>query len=257
MKTSEKASISAKTEVPEGDVNAVNPETATTEVSAKQEQVKSEDNPILQKLLENCSTFPKIRRPLAYVLRFVQNIRKKNVKTGPITVQELKESENQLFKWSQFHLKPSVVDKKLIPSLDENGIVRAHGRLEDVRLLPQEMRNPVILPRDHPLVLLLLRHLHEKRGHCGYKSLIHEARRNHWIIGVRNMSKALTAKCITCRKLRKKPLDQLMGRIPSLRVAAAFPPFSNTAIDMFGPLHIKRNRKTLKEAQVVIFTCMT
>ena len=257
MKTSEKASISAKPEVPEGDVNAVNPETATTEATAKPEQVKSEDNPILQKLLENCSTFPKIRRTLAYVLRFVQNTRKKNVKTGPITVQELKESENQLFKWSQFHLKPSVVDKKLIPSLDENGIIRAHGRLEDVRLLPQEMRNPVILPRDHPLVQLLLRHLHEKRGHCGYKSLIHEARRNHWIIGVRNMSKALTAKCITCRKLRKKPLDQLMGQIPSLRVAAGFPPFSNTAIDMFGPLHIKLNRKTLKEAQVVIFTCMT
>ena len=188
MKTSEKASISAKPEVPEGDVNAVNPETATTEASTKPEQVKSEDNPILQKLLENCSTFPKIRRTLAYVLRFVQNTRKKNVKTGPITVQELKESENQLFKWSQFHLKPSVVDKKLIPSLDENGIIPAHGRLEDVRLLPQEMRNPVILPRDHPLVRLLLRHLHEKRGHCGYKSLIHEARRNHWIIGVRNMS---------------------------------------------------------------------
>ena len=177
--------------------------------------------------------------------------------TGPITVQELKESENQLFKWSQSHLKPSVVDKKLIPSLDENGIIRAHGRLEDVRLLPQEMRNPVILPRDHPLVQLLLRHLHEKRGHCGYKSLIHEARRNYWIIGVRNMSKALTAKCITCRKLCKKPLEQLMGQIPSLRVAADFPPFSNTAIDMFGPLHIKLNRKTLKEAQVVMFACMT
>ena len=235
----------------------MNPEAATTEANPKLEKVKSGDNPILQKLLENCSTFPKIRRTLAYVLRFVHNIRKKNDKTGPITVQELKESENQIFKWSQLHLKPSVVDKKLIPSLDENGIIRAHGRLEDVRLLPQEMRNPVILPRDHPLARLLLRHLHEKRGHCGYKSLIHEARRNLWIIGVRNMSKALTAKCITCRKLRKKPLDQLMGQIPSLRVAAGFPPFSNSAIDMFGPLHIKLNRKTLKEAQVVIFTCMT
>ena len=119
------------------------------------------------------------------------------------------------------------------------GLLRAHGRLEDARSLPQEMRNPVILPRDHLLVKLLLRHLHDKRGHCGYKSLIHEARRKYWIIGVRSMSKALTSKCITCRKLRKKPLDQLMGQIPSLRVAAGFPPFSNTAIDMFGPLHIK------------------
>ena len=53
MKTSEKASISAKTEVPKGDGDAVNPETATTEVSANPEQVNSEDNPILQKLLEN------------------------------------------------------------------------------------------------------------------------------------------------------------------------------------------------------------
>ena len=119
------------------------------------------------------------------------------------------------------------------------------------------MRNPVILPRDHLLVKLLLRHLHTKRAHCGYKSLIHEARRKYWIIGLRSMSKALTAKCITCKKLRKKPLDQLMGQIPSLRVAAGFPPFSNTAIDMFGPVHIKLNRKTLKEAQVVIFACMT
>ncbi|XP_022806557.1 uncharacterized protein LOC111343637 [Stylophora pistillata] len=71
------------------------------------------------------------------------------------------------------------------------------------------------------------------------------------------MAKALTAKGITCRKLRKKPLDQLMGQIPTLRVAAGFPPFSNTAVDMFGPMHIKINRKSLKEAQVVIFACMT
>ena len=122
MKTSEKASISAKLEVPVGDLNAVNPEAATTEAKTKLEQVKSEDNPIIQKLLETCLTFPKIRRTLAYVLRFVQNSRKKNVKISPITVQELKESENQLFKWSQFHLKPSIVNKKLIPSLDENGV---------------------------------------------------------------------------------------------------------------------------------------
>ena len=122
MKTSEKASTSAKLEVPV-DVNAVNSEAATTEAKTKLEQVKSEDNPIIQKLLETCLTFPKIRRTLAYVLRFVQNSRKKNVKTGPITVQELKESENQLFKWSQFHLKPSIVDKKLISSLDENGVI--------------------------------------------------------------------------------------------------------------------------------------
>ena len=86
---------------------------------------------------------------------------------------------------------------------------------------------------------------------------MHEARKKFWIIGLRGLAKYLTKKCIICRKLRTPPLEQLMGQLPSLRVATGLPPFSNTEIDMFGPFHIRLNRKTLKEAQVVIFTCMT
>ena len=33
--------------------------------------------------------------------------------------------------------------------------------------------------------------------------------------------------------------------------------FSNTAIDMIGPVQIKLSRKTLKEPQMIIFTCTT
>ena len=119
------------------------------------------------------------------------------------------------------------------------------------------MRNPVILAKSCRLVELLLVHLHGKRAHCGYKSLIYESRERFWIVGVRHMAKHLTGKCVTCKKLRKKPLEQLMGQIPKLRVAAGFPAFSNTAIDMFGPLQVRLGRKTLKEAHVIIFTCMT
>ena len=71
------------------------------------------------------------------------------------------------------------------------------------------------------------------------------------------MAKYLTAKCVICKKLRRKPLEQLMGQLPKLRVAVGFPAFSNTAIDMFGPLQIRVGRKTLKEAHAIIFTCMT
>ena len=31
-----------------------------------------------------------------------------------------------------------------------------------------------------------------------------------WIVGVRHMAKHLTGKCVTCKKLQKKPLEQLM-----------------------------------------------
>ena len=43
-----------------------------------------------------------------------------------------------------------------------------------------------------------------------------------------------------------------MGQSPSIWVAAWFPPFSNTALDMFGPLQVKLNTRTLREAQVII-----
>ena len=98
--------------------------------------------------------------------------------------------------------------------------------------------------------------MHETDHHCRYQRLMHETRGKFWIIGLHGMAKYLTYKCVVCHKLRKKPLGQIMGQIPSIRVAAGFPPFANTALDMFGPFHIRLGRKTLKEAQVIIFTCI-
>ena len=218
---------------------------------------EKEDNPIFCHLLQSYSTFTKIRRVLVYVHRFVDIIRRRAVPNRSWTVQDLQRSELQLFKWSQLHLDVSQLDEKLIATMNEEGLIRAHSRLENARILPKDMRNPVVLPRDHPLAILLLRHLHRKRGHWGYKSLMHEARRTLWIIGLRKMANSVVSKCVDCRKLRKKSLQHLMSQLPSLRVAAGFPPISNTAMDMFGPLQVRLNRRTLQDAQVVNFTCAT
>ena len=218
---------------------------------------EEKDNPIFLHLLKSLATFQKVRRTLAFILRFVQKASKRSTHKGPLTVQELKDAEKQLFKWTQHKLDVRAIDKSIVAEKDEEGMIRAHGRLENVRVLPSEMRNPIILPRDHPLVRLLILHLHNKRRHCGYKSLVHETRKRFWIIGVRSMAKLLTRRCVTCRKLRKKPLEQLMGQIPNLGVTTGCPTFTNTALDMFEPVHITLNRKTLTEAQVIIFTCMT
>ena len=244
MKSIEKTSRSSSTTV-EADSNPV------------QRKIEDNENEILDHLLKTCSSFSKVRKILAYVLRFIENTKTKIANREAISVGELKHSENLLFKWTQRKIDPNTIDEKLVAQENEDGILKAHGRLENIRSLPKEMRNPIILPRNHQLVNLLLLHLHEKRGHCGYKSLMYESRKRFWIIGLRSAAKFLTGKCVTCRKLRKKPLEQLMGQVPSLRVAVGFPAFANTALDMFGPLQIKLNRKTLKEAQAIIFTCMT
>ena len=215
------------------------------------------DNPILQHLMKTCSTFTKARKTLAYVLRFINNARKKENNTSPTSPEELKESELQMFKWCQETININTVDQKLMSKPDEQGLIRAYGRLENIRSLPNEMRNPIILPKGHQMVDLLLKHLHAKRAHCGFKSLIYESRKRFWIVGVRKMAKQVTSKCVTCKKLRRKPMGQLMGQLPKLRVAAGFPAFSSTALDMFGPFQVKVGRKPLKEAHVIIFTCMT
>ena len=86
---------------------------------------------------------------------------------------------------------------------------------------------------------------------------MHEARRTLWIIGLRKMANSVVSKCVDCRKLRKKSLQHLMSQLPSLRVAAGFAPISNTAMDLFGPMQVRLNRRTLQDAQVVNFTCAT
>ena len=67
---------------------------------------------------------------------------------------------------------------------------------------------------------LLLKHIHEKRAHCG---LVYETRKRFWIVVVRKMAQQVTSKCVTCKKLRRKTVEQLMAQIPKLRVVAGLP----------------------------------
>ena len=131
------------------------------ELSTAQKELR--DNPLFEHLTRTCSTLAKARKMLAYVLRFVNNTRMKTKNRGPISPKELTESELRLFKWKKT-IDVDKLDKKLIPSKDEHGLLRAHGRLGNIRTLPDKMRNPVILPKSHRLVELLLVHLHGKRA---------------------------------------------------------------------------------------------
>ena len=160
------------------------------EFSTAQKELR--DDPLFEHLTRTCSTFAKARKTLAYVLRFVNNTRMKTKNRDPISPKELTESELRLFKWCQQTIDVDKLDKKLIPSKDEHGLLRTHRRLENIRRLLDEMGNPVILPRSHRSVELLLVHLHGKRAHWSYKSLIYESRERFWVVGVRHMAKHLS-----------------------------------------------------------------
>ena len=124
--------------------------------------VKVVENELFQQLLQKCSSFLKIQRTLAYVLRFIRILRNKVKETVSISVNELKASENLLFQWCQREINVGELSIQKLKPKSEDDLLRAHGRLENIRSLPQQMCKSIILPRNHPLVILLLRHLHEK-----------------------------------------------------------------------------------------------
>ena len=158
------------------------------EFSTVQKELR--DNPVFEHLTRTCSTFSKARKTLAYVLRFVNNTRMERKNRDPISPKEITESDFRLFKWCQQTIDVDKPERKLITSKDEHGLLRA--RVEVIRTLPHEMRNPVILPKSHRSVELLLVHLHGKGTHCGFKSLIYESRERFWIVGVHHMAKYLS-----------------------------------------------------------------
>ena len=128
----------------------------------------------------------------------------------PVSPKELTESELRLIKWCQQTIDVDKLDKKLIPSKGGHGLLRARGRLENIRTIPDKMRNPIILPRCHQLVELLLEHLIEKRAHCSYKSLVYDSRKRFWIVRVRHMAKHLTGKC-DLQKTAKEAIRAVNG----------------------------------------------
>ncbi|PFX22440.1 hypothetical protein AWC38_SpisGene13037 [Stylophora pistillata] len=111
------------------------------------------DNPTLQHLMKTCSTFVKARKNLAYVLRFINNARKKE--TRPISPGELKKSEIQMFKWCKGTINMDTVDQKLTSKPDKQGLLCAYGRLKNIRTLPNEIQNPLILPKGQQMADLL------------------------------------------------------------------------------------------------------
>ena len=176
--------------------------------SAVQEELR--ENPLFEHLTRTCSIYSRAKKTLAYILRFLNNTRMKMKNLDPVSPNELTESELRLIKWCQQTINFDKLDKKLILSKGGHGLLRAHGRLENKRTLPDKMRNPIILPKCHQLVELLLEHLLEKRAHCGYKSLVYDSRKRFWIVRVRHMAKHLTGKC-DVQKTAKEPIRAVNG----------------------------------------------
>lgn len=217
------------------------------------------------------SSYTKLQRVLAYVLRFIYNSRHKTNKlSDTLTKIELDQASTIIIKHAQHQMfgteiadlkNKRPIQKKssllsLNPFLDDNGVLRVGGRLKHANL-KYERKFPILLPPRHHITLLLIKNEHLRLLHAGNEATLNSLRQRFWPVAGRSAVRKIIRKCIKC--FRAKPImgHQIMGDLPVYRVQQARP-FLNTGVDFAGPLLIRelhgRGKRTHK-AYIALFVC--
>lgn len=177
---------------------------------------------------------------------------------GPLSPAELQNNEKHWIQECQTDLKDRLNKgdfSKLSPYTDTEGIYRVGGRV-DRALFSYETRHPSLLPREHWVSRLIVRHVHQC-GHTGIAATEAKTRKKYWIIGVHDIAKSVKFKCVFCREMEAKTESQVMADLPPSRMAPLTPPFYDTSCDYLGLCSVKIGRKTTAKHYGVIFTCLT
>ncbi|XP_066590640.1 uncharacterized protein [Prorops nasuta] len=218
------------------------------------------------------SSWSKLVRVMAYVLRFVQRTRKTGQwEDSLLSTSEIRESIIaivQVVQRTHFADELSALNHgsripsrskllSLYPVIDSQGILRIGGRLRNAEI-SEQMKHPIILPNCH-LTAILIRQTHLDTLHGGLQLTLSTLRQKFWVINARNLVKSCVHKCITCVRERAKLGSQLMGSLPAARVSRSLT-FEHTGVDYAGPfivkLHHGRNAKSIK-CYVAVFVCLS
>ena len=227
---------------------------------------------LLELLERRISSWIKMKRVMAWILRFTKILKSRISKTcfhlsPTIYIEEIEEASDFIMKFAQskhfshelstlkttqnISLQSRII--KLDPFVDNKGLIRVGGRLQHSQLEYKE-KHPVVLPKDAKISELIVRYCHDLVAHAGRGLTINEIR-NHgiWICGVTSLTRKVIYFCVRCRYLRGKLSVQKMASLPVERVTEA-PPFTFVGVDLFGPFLIKQRRSELKRYGVM-FTC--
>jgi hypothetical protein len=118
--------------------------------------------------------------------------------------------------------------------------------------------HPVLLPRRHHVTELVVHHFHCQGRHVrGVNGLLSDIRSKYWIVRGREMVKEVQRSCIICKRLRKKPLEQIMAPLPSFRSTTPLRAFLRSGVDFGGLFVTKITRKVTAKRYLCLFTCLT
>lgn len=147
---------------------------------------------------------------------------------------------------------------RLKPFVDEQGLMRVGGRLQNANISFDE-KHPIIITGRTNITKLIIIDAHHRVLHGGPQATIAQLHQRYWVVNGRRYVRALIHECVTCIKARPKTGQQLMGNLPSVRVTPSRP-FTNTGIDYAGPIWSRtskgRGHKATK-SWIAVFVCFS
>jgi len=94
---------------------------------------------------------------------------------------------------------------KLMPKIDEVGLIRCDGRLQFAEFLPNDMRFPIILPRGSWTTKLIVKHYHEAGHHnTGTNHTLSSLSTKYWIPAAREEIRQWKKECNECKRRKAK-----------------------------------------------------
>ena len=142
-----------------------------------------------------------------------------------------------------------------------NDLIRVGGRISHANI-PFGRKHQIILSPNHPILTLIVRHVHLVNLHVGRGPTLSKIREQFWIASGKSFVRKVLRDCFYCKSQRAKPQAPYMGDLPKERVAIGERPFTYTGVDYFGPMTVKLSKKTrsnpaLAKRYDALFTCLT
>ncbi|PFX13817.1 hypothetical protein AWC38_SpisGene22069 [Stylophora pistillata] len=220
------------------------------------------------------SSWLRLTRIQARIYRFLKNCLLPNGRRtrGELTVEEIQDAEIRIIKAAQRLFKeecsalssgkPLPMSSKLLtlkPRLDEDGVVRSDGRLENAEYLPYDVKYPIILPRKEWVTKLIVRWYHQQGNHpSGTHQTLAMLSSRFWLMQRREEIRECKGECYECRRRKAKAAQQVMAPLPKIRLKMPPRAFSRTAVDFGGPFMMIQGRgKRRAKRYLCLFTCLT
>ncbi|GFV12423.1 integrase catalytic domain-containing protein [Trichonephila clavipes] len=149
-------------------------------------------------LFQKFSSWNKLKKVVAYCLRFVKNCSLSACKRRKsfLTTAELSEAEKGIVKFIQ----------------------RDPFSMEVSYLSADSQKHPILLPKTDHVVNLIISDYHLKLLHAGPQLLQAALREKFWILSARDSVRRVVRICISCFRNRPKFAEQIMGDLPESRV---------------------------------------